>query len=132
MAERATGTFTVAGWDESAYEEFEGGGKLTKAQVTFGLDGALKGTARWEAVMCYRPDGTADFTGYQRVTGDLGSRNGTFVVRADGAYSDGVARTTWTVVEGSSTGALAGLHGSGEAVTTSGSGGDFTFDYELA
>ena len=132
MTERATGTFTVAGWDENTYEEIAGGGKLTKAHVTFGLDGELKGDASWEAVMCYRPDGTADFTGYQRVTGELGTRKGSFVVRADGGFTDGVARTTWEVIEGSSTGDLAGLRGSGEAVTTGGSGGDFTFSYELA
>ncbi|MGI9008879.1 MAG: DUF3224 domain-containing protein [Streptosporangiaceae bacterium] len=132
MTERATGTFTVAGWDESTYEEIDGGGKLTKAHVTFGLDGALTGDASWEAVMCYRPDGTADFTGYQLVTGQIGSRKGSFVVRADGGFTDGVARTTWQVVDGSATGDLAGLRGSGEAVTTGGSGGDFTFDYELA
>ena len=128
---RATGTFTVAGWDENAYEELEGGGTLTKAHVTFGLDGELTGEASWEAVMCYRPDGTADFTGYQRVTGRLGSRTGSFVCRADGGFSDGAARTTWQVIEGASTGELAGLRGSGEAVTTGGSGGDFTLDYEI-
>lgn len=132
MTEQATGSFKVTGWDENTYDELEAGGKLTKAHVTFGLDGALAGDATWDAVMCYRPDGTAEFTGFQRVTGRLGSREGSFVVRADGGFSDGVARTAWRVIEGSSTGELAGLRGSGEAVTTSGSGGDFTLDYELA
>jgi Protein of unknown function (DUF3224) len=132
MTERATGTFTVAGWDENTQEEFEGGGKLTMAHVKFGLDGGLTGGADWDAVMCYRPDGTADFAGYQRVTGELGSRAGSFVVRADGGFASGVATTTWQVIEGLSTGELTGLRGSGQAVTTGGSGGDFTFDYELA
>ncbi|HEX9064862.1 MAG TPA: DUF3224 domain-containing protein [Streptosporangiaceae bacterium] len=131
MTEHVTGTFTVAGWDENTFEEIEGGGKLTKAHVTFGLAGELKGEANWEAVMCYGQDGTAVFTGYQRVTGSLGSRKGTFVVRADGGFTDGVATTAWQVVDGSATGELAGLRGSGEAVTTGGSGGDFTLDYEL-
>jgi Protein of unknown function (DUF3224) len=132
MAKQATGSFTVKGWEEDTFEELEAGGKLTKAHVTFGLDGQLTGEATWDAVMCYRPDGTAEFTGYQRVSGHLGSRPGSFVVRADGSFADGVARTAWRVIEGSCTGELAGLRGSGEAVTTSGAGGDFTLDYELA
>lgn len=131
MSARASGTFTVAGWDENTYEEFDGGGKLTKAHVTFGLEGEMSGEASWEAVMCYRPDGTADFTGYQRVTGRLGSRDGSFVVKAEGDFKDGVARTAWHIIEGSSTGDLTGLRGAGEAVTTGGTGGDFSLDYEL-
>src|SRR6266702_886023 len=54
MTTQAKGTFTVSGWDENTYEELENGGKLTKAHVTFGLDGDLQGEGGWEAVMCYR------------------------------------------------------------------------------
>lgn len=128
---QAAGTFTVSGWDESTYEELSDGAKLTKAHVTFGFDGDLKAEGGWEAVMCYRPDGTATFTGFQRTVGTLGGKEGTFVVRADGTFGNGQARTAWEVIDGMATGALAGLRGTGTAVTTSGSGGDFTFDYEL-
>ena len=128
---QATGTFTVSGWDENTYEELDGGGKLTKAHVTFGFDGDLKGDGGWEAVMCYGADGTASFTGFQRTVGQLAGRSGSFVVRTDGGYQDGQARTLWQVVEGSATDDLRGLRGTGEAVTTGGSGGTFTLDYEL-
>jgi hypothetical protein len=131
MAAQATGTFTVSGWDENTYEELDGGGKLTKAHVKFGFDGDLKGEGGWEAVMCYGQDGSASFTGFQRTVGQLAGRSGSFVVRADGSYEDGQARTLWQVVDGSATGDLRGLSGSGEAVTTGGSGGTFTLDYEL-
>jgi hypothetical protein len=131
MTAQATGTFTVSGWDENTYEELDGGGKLTKAHVTFGFDGDLKGEGGWEAVMCYGPDGTAAFTGFQQTVGQLAGRSGSFVIRADGGYEDGQARTLWQVVEGSATGDLRGLRGTGEAVTTGGSGGTFTLDYEL-
>lgn len=131
MTTQAKGTFTVAGWEENTYHELENGGKLTKAHVTFRFDGDLQGEGSWEAVMCYSPDGTASFTGYQHTTGDLGGRHGTFVVRADGSFSSGQARTNWDVIEGSAAGDLRGLRGTGTAVTTGGSGGDFTFEYEL-
>jgi hypothetical protein len=131
MTTQAKGTFTVSAWDENTYNELGNGGKLTKAHVTFGLEGDIQGEAGWEAVMCYQPDGTASFTGFQHTTGTLGGKRGGFVLRADGTFSDGQARTYWQVVDGSATGELAGLRGSGTAVTTGGSGGDFTFDYEL-
>jgi Protein of unknown function (DUF3224) len=130
MAE-AKGSFTVSAWDESTYEELDSGGKLTKAHVTFGFDGDMEAQGGWEAVMCYQPDGTASFTGFQRTTGKLDGREGSFVLRADGTFENGAARTNWQVVEGSATGELRGLRGSGSAVSTSAPGGTFTFDYEL-
>ena len=132
MTEQAKGTFTVAGWEENTYQELTGGGKLTKAHVTFDLDGDLVGQGGWEAVMCYRPDGTASFTGFQHTTGSLAGRSGSFVVRADGTFENGEARTTWEIVKGSGAGDLRGVRGSGSAVTTGASGGDFSLDYELA
>jgi Protein of unknown function (DUF3224) len=133
MGTQATGTFTVAGWDESTFAELGGGGKLTRAHVTFGFDGDdLKAEGGWEAVMCYRADGTAVYTGYQQMAGTLAGREGTFVLRADGQFRDGAATSDWEVIDGSATGGLAGLRGSGSAISTGGSGGTFTFDYELA
>lgn len=131
MTEQATGTFTVAGWDESTYEDLEGGGKLAKAHVTFGFDGDLVAEGGWEAVMCYRQDGTAAFTGFQHTAGTLAGRTGSFVLRADGTYQGGEAKTLWEVVEGSGSGDLRSLRGTGTAISTGGSGGTFSFDYEL-
>ena len=132
MKGRAKGTFMVAGWEENTYEELANGGKLTKAHVTFDLDGDLVGRGRWEAVMCYRQDGTAAFTGFQHTTGTLAGGRGSFVVRADGTFENGEARTTWEIIDGSATGDLSGVRGSGSAVTAGPSGGDFSLDYELA
>jgi hypothetical protein len=129
---QATGTFTVSSWDENTYEELDGGGKLTKATVAFAFSGDLEGEGHWDAVMCYRDDGTATFTGYQRTIGTLGGRTGTFVLRGDGTFSGGEARTAWQVEAGSATGELRGLTGSGEAVATATPPGSFTFEYELA
>lgn len=127
----ATGSFTVSSWDEDTYLELSGGGKLTKARVTFGFTGDLEGQAQWDALMCYRDDGTATYTGYQQTSGKLGDREGTFVLRADGSYEGGEARGSWEVVDGSATGGLAGLRGSGSSVSAGGPGGTFTLDYEL-
>jgi hypothetical protein len=131
MAALAGGTFTVASWDEDTYQELEGKGKLTRARVGYRLEGDLAGEASWEALMCYREDGTAEYTGLQYFAGQLAGRSGACVMVADGTYSDGEARSGWRVVPGSATGGLAGLRGTGTAVASSGPGGTFTFEYEL-
>jgi hypothetical protein len=127
----ATGKFSVSSWDEDTYAELDGGGKLTKARVTFGLSGDLEAQGDWDALMCYRDDGTATFTGYQRTVGTLDGRGGSFVLRADGTFEGGVATTNWQVMDGSASGELRGLRGTGSAVAPGGPGGTFRFEYEL-
>jgi hypothetical protein len=128
---RATGSFTVASWDESTYQQLDGEAKLTKATVTFSLEGDLAGEATWDSVMCYRPDGTAVYTGIQRVVGTLGGVDGSFVVRADGEFASGEARSNWQVIDGSATGALTGLTGNGSSVATHIPPGTFELDYSI-
>lgn len=128
---RATGSFTVASWDEDTYQQLDDDAKLTRTTVTFRLEGDLAGEARWDSLMCYRPDGTAVYTGIQHVTGTLDGAEGSFVVRADGEFADGEARSNWQVIEGSATGALAGLTGNGSSFATANPPGTFEFDYTL-
>jgi Protein of unknown function (DUF3224) len=128
---RAEGTFTVTSWEEDTYQELEGKAKLTKAMVGYHLSGGIEGDATWAAVMYYKEDGTAEYTGLQHLTGQIGGREGTCVMVADGTFADGAARVTWRVIPGSGTGTLAGLGGSGTSVATSEPPGTFTLDYEL-
>lgn len=131
MSARAEGTFTVKDWDESTYQELDGKAKLTRAHVTFACTGDLQAESTSDSLMCYREDGTAVYTGLERMVGQLAGRSGSFVLRTGGGYSGGEARTTWQVIEGSGTGELAGLRGEGLAVAASGPGGTFTLDYDL-
>jgi hypothetical protein len=128
---QAAGTFTVLAWEEDTYTELDSGGKLTKARVRFGFSGDLEAEGDWDALMCYRDDGSASFTGYQQTIGTLDGRSGSFVVRGDGTFEGGVATTTWQVVDGSASGELRGLRGTGTAAASSGPGGTFTLEYEL-
>lgn len=128
---QATGTFTVASWDESTYQDLGDGAKLTKATITFGMEGDITGKGTWDALMCYRPDGTAVFTGIQRIQGQLAGIDGSFVVQADGEYAAGEARSRWHVISGTGTGGLAGLTGTGESVASATPPGRFTLDYDL-
>jgi hypothetical protein len=132
MTARAEGAFTVMAWEESTYQELAGQAKLTRASMTFGYTGDLEATGNSETLMFYGDDGTATFTGLERMQGRIGDRAGSFVLRADGTYDGAEARTTWQVVAGSAAGGLSGLRGSGSSVAGSGGpGGTFTFDYDL-
>jgi hypothetical protein len=131
MTEHATGDFTVSSWDESTYAELDGDAKLTKARMTFAWTGDLEGESTSDTLMCYRDDGTAVYAGIERVVGRLAGRSGSFVARSDGAYEGGEARSSWQVIEGSGTGELAGLRGTGTSVAAAGPGGTFSLDYDL-
>jgi Protein of unknown function (DUF3224) len=131
MTARAEGTFTLTSWDESTYQELDGGAKLTKARMVFAWAGQAEGESTSDTFMCYRTDGTAVYTGLERIVGALAGRSGSFVLRAEGGYEEGKATTRWHVIEGSGTGELAGLSGEGSSVTNSQSGGTFSLDYDL-
>jgi hypothetical protein len=108
----ATGSFKIAGWDEQPWAEAEGAPKLTHARTTATYRGDLEGEGTAGLLMLY--DGTdATYGGYERITGTLGGRSGSFVLRLEGGFEQGAARTSWTVAEGTGTGGLAGLRGTG-------------------
>jgi hypothetical protein len=113
-------TFEVVKWDEQPWDELVGGPKLTRARVAKRFRGPLAADSELEYLMLYRPDGSASFVGLERVTGSLLGRTGTFVLRHEGTFQDGVARADCLVVTGSGTGALAKLAGRGELVAEHG------------
>jgi hypothetical protein len=116
---KASGGFTIKAWDEQPWAELDQAPKLTHARVTTSYGGDLDGEGTSGLLMVYDQD-DATYAGYERVVGSLEGRSGSFVLRLDGGFQDGAARTTWTVVEGSGTGDLAGLRGEGGYVARQG------------
>jgi hypothetical protein len=113
MRVKANGTFRVKSWEEQPVAEMEGGGRLTRASIGGAYTGDVEGEAVSESVMCYRADGTATFVALERITGRIGERRGSFVLRSDGVYDGNEAKAQLTVVAGSGTGELEGLQGEG-------------------
>lgn len=128
---RATANMEINSWEEKPYHELDETRKLTWALVTDTFHGDLEGTGTMEFLMTYLEDGTVVTLGFERVVGRLAGREGSFVLRHDGGYADGVASGTCTVVPGSGTGELRDLRGQGTA-TWPGEKGTFVLDYELA
>ena len=125
------GDFEVTSWSEEQVGGLEGAAKVTVAGIGQRFSGGIEAETKWDMVMTYRDDGTADFVGYQRLQGRIGDKEGTFVLQGLGQFDGAEARTRVEVVPGSATGALTGLRGSGVAVAPMGSTGTFTFDYDL-
>ena len=130
MSTHAEGTFEMTFWDEKPYIELQGQSKLTKASIVQEFDADVVATGTIDLVMYYREDGTAVFTGYERMVGRIGDREGGFVLEATGTFDGNEARTTLTVVPGSGTDGLAGLSGSGVWAAPHGSSGTYTFDLD--
>ena len=113
MQKQARATFDIKSWDEKAYNEMEGAPKLTRASVTKSYQGDIEGEGKVEYLMMYSTAGSASFMGVERVTGSVGGRSGSYVLRHSGTFEDGVAKVTISVVPGSGTGDLRGLTGEG-------------------
>ena len=110
----ATGSFTMKTWDEQSYGQVEGGPRIAHAHSTNTYTGAITGESSVNYVTLYLDgDATCLYRGYEQIEGTLDGRTGSFVLEHVGSWQDNKATTTWTVIEGSGTGELAGLTGTG-------------------
>ncbi len=111
-----TATCTFTSWaEEPGFGEDAPTPRLAHATVAFAYTGGIEATSEARFALYYGPDGTGTSQGYEMVSGTRAGEEGTFVVHhVDDFGAEGVD-STWTVVEGSGTGAFAGLTGSGTA-----------------
>ena len=126
MSTQAKGTFKIDSWDEQPYAD-----KLSRAQVKATYSGDIEGQGETEWLMCYREDKTADFVGFQRIVGELGGRSGSFVFQSTGAFDGKEATGPLTIVEGSGTGELAGIAGTGTFTAPMGGEPSLSLDYDF-
>jgi len=115
---QATGVVRTSDWREEPFAEIDDAPKLSHDRVSHAFTGDIEGDGIWQNLNAYRDDGSAVFTGYERVVGRLADRAGSFVLEVSGSYENGEARMAWSVVPGSATGELRGLHGTGTYVAT--------------
>lgn len=108
---KASSTFKITEWNEETITELDESGKLTRAHIITSYQGEFEGEGILEYVMIYRSDGSADFIGYESVTGSVKGQPGSFVFEQRGYFKNGIANSTWTIVEGSGTGDLSDIAG---------------------
>jgi hypothetical protein len=129
-----TNTFTMKNWDEAIVDGPEDGPRFAHAHVTFEYTGIVAGTSVCDYLLYYASEGyegegqTAP--GFERITGSVDGREGSFVLRHEVGYGGRGVEGTFTVVPGSGTGELTGLTGTGTIAGASETM-DYTFDYKL-
>ncbi|MEV4097601.1 DUF3224 domain-containing protein [Streptosporangium saharense] len=127
---RATGTFTLDSWEPETYDEAEGA-TLSRVHVTKTFAGDLVGTSTTDIITAVaRVEDSAAYAGFERFTGTLHGRKGTFVLHHNATAYAGEAALTWDVLPDSGTGELAGIRGSGGIVNVDGAH-SYHLDYEL-
>lgn len=130
MKMHASGSFEMKNWDEKPYNEAIGEPKLARASVVNVYHGDIEGEGALEYLLCYSNNTVAYFTGYERVTGRIGDRSGSFVLQHGGTFENDTAKATLSIVPGSGTGNLQGLQGEGGYVATH-TQTSVTLDYEI-
>ncbi len=113
MSTEASCVFKMIGWDEKTLHEFDDGSKITQVSVKKNYSGDLEAEGLLEYVMIYRTDGIVEYSGYERITGSLQNKTGSFVIEDRGQFNHGKATSTLTIITGSGADELSGLSGGG-------------------
>ena len=127
----ANARFAIKSWDEKPYSEGPDQPKLTRASVIKTYTGDIEAEGQVEYLMMYRTDGSASFVGLERIVGKIGDKAGSFVLQRTGVFEGGQAKESYTVVAGSTTGALQSLRGDGSSAVGHGMEHPFTLNYDL-
>ncbi|UQS22708.1 DUF3224 domain-containing protein [Amycolatopsis thermalba] len=129
-----TNTFTTRTWDEKVVSGPENGPRYAHAHATFAYSGMIEGESACDFLLYYPGEGYSGSgqtaPGFERIEGSVDGRKGSFVIRHDVAYGADGIQGTFTVVEGSGTGELAGLAGTG-TIGGASETVNYTFDYRL-
>lgn len=131
MSLRAAGTFDIDSWEATPYDESEGG-TLSRTRVTKTFHGEIEGQSTAELLMAgTQREGSAAYVGFERITGRVGGRSGSFVLHHNATMARGAQSASWTVVPDSGTGELRGLRGTATITQEPGGGHTFTLDYDF-
>ncbi|MDQ8021377.1 MAG: DUF3224 domain-containing protein [Moraxellaceae bacterium] len=129
--QEATSTFQVASWEESPFGDIDSPARLARVQATHIYQGDLSGEGHAEYLIAYKPDGTASFVGIEHITGEMGSRSGSFVIEHVGSFVGEQASSKWVILAGAGSGQLALLSGDGSSLAGDGKPATATMRYEL-
>lgn len=126
-----TNEFKTISWDEQQPEPGQATPRIGQAHVKDEFTGVIQGEAVTEYLMYYvGEEGT--YTGYSLITGAVDGRAGSFGLAHSGTFDATTVTGSWSVVDGSGTGELAGLRGEGGFASTHGDpAATYTFDYSF-
>lgn len=117
---KAKASYSVTKWEELPYREMSPDMKMTKASVSYEFTGDLQGIASVEYLMFYRHfdpkdqhKASASYVGLIHFEGTVLGKSGSFVFEDHGSFEGGSANSSLRIAEGSGTGSLKGIRGTG-------------------
>lgn len=126
-------TFAMKNWEETLVSGTEGRPRVAHAHATFAYSGLIEGEAVIDYLLYYAGEGFdgggTTSPGLERIEGSVDGRKGSFVIKHDTGFDAKGISSKFAVVEGSGTGELAGITGTG---TTTGALGEPTMSYTFA
>ncbi len=131
MLERATGQFTIEGNVEDIFGGISGATRIARISQTCLFTGALQGESIAEYTAVLPRGGDGSIQGFQRISGALGEREGTFVICVTGEYTRGQPRGSWTIVPKSGSGDFVHIRGSGTFSQSPGKAGSYRLEFDL-
>ena len=102
---------------------------LTEVHLNETFAGDINGESPVRALQVLHDDHSANLVSMQRFRGNLGGRQGTFVLQGQETVENGKITAKWFVVPGSGTEQLSGLRGEGGFEGEFGKGSVGTLDY---
>jgi Protein of unknown function (DUF3224) len=127
---RANGTFEIESWEPHTFDERQGA-TLSRVHLTKTFQGDLEGTSTTDILTAMaQVEGSAAYVGFERFTGSVQGRKGTFVLHHTATGSGGEQAMSWTILPDSGTGELVGIKGGGQIVVEDGVH-SYYLDYEL-
>lgn len=125
---RARATITVQSSEATPYD-LTASPALMEIRLREVFSGDIDGESPVRALQVLRDNRSASLVSVQRFRGKLGGRQGTFVLQGSETVEHGKIKATWSVVPGSGTGDLSGLHGEGGFEGEFGKGSEGMLDY---
>lgn len=130
MSTQVTATFSFDSWDEQEVLDVEGA-RIVRTTFAKTFTGELEGTSRGEMVMAHATQGSAAYTGYERVEGTLAGRTGAFLLRHNAFMAEGAGSSEVVIMDSSGTGELAGLSGTANITRHDDGSHTLALDYAL-
>lgn len=125
----ATAHYVIALWDEQVIEDESLRG-LTRARVVKHFQGDLQGTSVGEYLLLAVETRDLIHSGFERFTGTVHGRTGSYVAQASAGHA--TLKAAFTVVEGAATDELRGMKGNAQLIVEPDGQNTFVLDYELA
>ncbi|HEX3598182.1 MAG TPA: DUF3224 domain-containing protein [Polyangiaceae bacterium] len=125
----AKGRTDVRTHSPTSFDEIADGPSLMEIHVTETFSGDIQGDGTVRIIQATRKDGSASFTGIERVRGSIAGQHGSFLLQVTGTVAAKELTAAWFVVPGSGTGELKGLRGEGGFKAQLGKHGSIWLDY---